>query len=351
MKNKQTKAIILAAGKGTRMRSDKAKVLHEVFFAPMIRHVLNGVAPLNLEAIVVVTGHQADDIEDCLRDYEVSFARQAQQNGTAHAVLAAEELCREFTGTVLILCGDTPLVRPATLQAMLDAHSASQATLTVMTTEMAEPANYGRIVKDAQGALLRIVEEKDASGAEKKIKEINAGIYCVDGPFLFKGLREIGSNNRQGEFYLTDLVEIARSGGFKVNRHVCADYLEVLGVNSREDLAGAHRVLQGRRNHQLMISGVTIIGPESVDISFGVEIGPDCEIGRNVRISGLSVLGRGCLIGPCTIIRDCQIGNRVRIGALCCLENCNVDDDGALTDGTINIGMDVANNITIDRIV
>jgi bifunctional UDP-N-acetylglucosamine pyrophosphorylase/glucosamine-1-phosphate N-acetyltransferase len=338
MKNDQIKAIVLAAGKGTRMKSNRAKVMHEVFFAPMLHHVLNAVAPLSLQGTVVVTGHQAETIEESLCDFNVAFARQAQQNGTAHAVLAAENLFRDFQGTVLILCGDTPLVRTETLQAMLAAHSSSQAILTVMTTKMAEPANYGRIITDDQGNLLRIVEEKDASAAEREINEINAGIYCVASTFLFKGLREIDSDNRQGEFYLTDLIEIARSDGFAVNRHVCEDPLEVLGVNSRLDLAGAHSALQNRRNRQLMMSGVTIIGPDSVDISFEVEIGPDCEIGRNVTITGRSVVGRDCLIGPNTIIRDCQIGDRVRIGSFCCLENCDIEDHRLLETGTIMLG-------------
>ena len=326
MEKNQIKAIVLAAGKGTRMKSNKAKVLHEVFFAPMLHHVLKAIVPLGLQGTVVVTGHQAEAIEESLCDFDVVSARQEQQIGTAHAVLAAENLFRDFRGTVFILCGDTPLIQTETLQAMLSAHLSSKAILTVMTTKMAEPANYGRIITDDQGTLLRIVEEKDASSAERKINEINAGIYCVDGAFLFKGLRGIGSDNRQGEFYLTDLIEIARSDGFAVNRYVCEDPVEVLGVNSRIDLAGAHRALQDRRNRQLMMSGVTIIGPESVEISPGVEIGPDCEIGRNVSISGQSVLGSECLIGSNTIIRDCQIGDRVRIGSFCCLENCNIEE-------------------------
>jgi bifunctional UDP-N-acetylglucosamine pyrophosphorylase/glucosamine-1-phosphate N-acetyltransferase len=338
MKNEQIKAIVLAAGKGTRMKSNRAKVMHEVFFAPMLHHVLNAITPLSLQGIVVVTGHQAEIIEESLRDFKVSFARQEQQNGTAHAVLSAENLFSDFQGTVLILCGDTPLVRTETMQAMLAAHASSKAILTVMTTKMADPANYGRIITDDQGNLLRIVEEKDASVAEREINEINAGIYCVDSAFLFKGLRGIGSDNRQGEFYLTDLIEIARSEGFAVNRHVCEDPVEVLGVNSRVDLAGAHRALQDRRNRQLMMDGVTIIGPDSVDISLGVEIGPDCEIGRNVTVSGRSVLGRECLLGPNTIIRNCRIGDGVEIGPLCCLENCNIEDHRLIETGTIMIG-------------
>ncbi|MDF1577991.1 MAG: NTP transferase domain-containing protein [Desulfurivibrionaceae bacterium] len=338
MKNTQIKAVVLAAGKGTRMKSVRAKVLHELFFAPMLHHVIRAIAPLNLLEIVVVTGHQAEVVEKSLADFEVSFARQERQRGTADAVSAAEAGLADFRGTILILCGDTPLVRTETLRAMLEAHRAAEAVLTVMTTRMDDPANYGRIVTDQQGDLLRIVEEKDASVAEKGINEVNAGIYCVDSAFLFGGLRGIGSNNRQGEFYLTDLVEIARAEGLAVNRHVCEESLEVLGINSRVELAEAHAILQKRRNHQLMTAGVTIIGPDSVDIALEVEIGADCEVGRNVLISGRTVIGRGCRIGPNTVIRDCRIGDGAVIGALCCLENREVGMAAVLEDATIISG-------------
>ncbi len=338
MKNDPIKAIVLAAGKGTRMKSDRAKVLHEVFFAPMLHHVVNAVIPLDLLETVVVTGHQAEVVEKSLAGFTVTFARQEQQLGTADAVAAAEAGLADFKGTVLILCGDTPLVRTETLRSMLDAHHAARATLTVMTTRMTDPANYGRIVTDEQGDLLRIVEEKDASVTEKSINEINAGIYCVDSAFLFKGLRNIGSDNRQGEFYLTDLIEIARSEGLAVNRHFCEESLEVLGINSRVELAAAHGLLQKRRNQHLMMAGVTIIGPDSVDIAPEVGVGPDCEIGRNVVISGHSVIGRDCRIGSNTVIRNCRLGNGAVVGALCYLENCAVDKGASLDSATIISG-------------
>lgn len=335
MKNERIKAIVLAAGKGTRMKSDRAKVLHEVFFAPMLHHVVKAVAALDLLEIVVVTGHQAGVVEKAMTGFELSFARQERQLGTADAVSAAAAGLADFRGTILILCGDTPLVRTETLRSMLDAHQASRAAFTVMTTRMADPANYGRIVTDERGGLLRIVEEKDASAAEKAITEINAGIYCVDSAFLFEGLGKIGSENRQGEFYLTDLVEIARSQGVPVNRQVCAEPLEVLGINSRVELAEAHAVLQKRRNRDLMMAGVTITGPDSVDIAPEAGIGRDCEIGRNVAISGRTVIGRDCRIGPNTLIRNCRIGDGAVIGALCSLENCAVEKGAILENGTV----------------
>jgi bifunctional UDP-N-acetylglucosamine pyrophosphorylase/glucosamine-1-phosphate N-acetyltransferase len=248
MGNGQTKAIVLAAGKGTRMKSDKAKVMHEVFSVPMLQHVLDAIGPLDIQETVVVTGHQADVVEAAFADSGLVFARQEEQLGTAHAVLAAEPHCGDFHGTLLILCGDTPLVRTETLRDMLRTHVSTGAKMTVMTTIMSEPTNYGRIVTDGEGNILRIVEEKDATAVEKEINEINAGIYCVDNQFLFGGLREVDTDNRQGEFYLTDLVGIARNRGFGVGRFLCDDPMEVFGVNSKEELARADVEFCARRD-------------------------------------------------------------------------------------------------------
>ena len=245
------RAIILAAGKGTRMKSDKAKVMHEVFSLPMLHHVLSAIFPLGLLDTIVVTGHQAVEVEASLTDFQVTFARQEKQLGTAHAVLAAESFCDDFDGTVLILCGDTPLVRTETLRDMVSTHLDTGVKMTVMTTRMSEPTNYGRIVTDADGNILRIVEEKDATAAEREIDEINAGIYCVDSQFLFNGLREVDKDNRQGEFYLTDLVEIARGKEYGVGRFICDDPMEVFGVNSKEELDRADVELCARRDRQL----------------------------------------------------------------------------------------------------
>ena len=335
MNNGQIKAIVLAAGKGTRMKSDQAKVMHEVFFAPMLQHVLAAIAPLDIQETVVVTGHQADVVESAFADSGVVFARQEEQLGTAHAVLAAEPPLTGFAGTILILCGDTPLIRTETVAAMLESHREQGSRLTVMTTVMEKPDNYGRIMTDEKGHILKIVEEKDASPEERGIREINAGLYCVDAGFLFEGLRKVDSDNRQGEFYLTDLVEIARDEGLPVSRHICADPQEVLGINSRIEMAGAHRELQLRRNYQLMSKGVTIIDPYSVEISPEVSVGADSEISRNVSLSGKTVVGSGCKIDMNTVICDCRIGDRAAIGPLCFLEKQDVKADGVVFPGTI----------------
>ena len=242
------KAIILAAGKGTRMKSPKAKVLHEVLSVPMIHHVLASLSPLNIMETVVVTGHQAGKVEASLAGHDVVFARQVEQLGTAHAVLAAREFYQTFGGTVMILCGDTPLIRSSTLKHMLAEHVDSGSPVTVMSTVLTDPANYGRIIVGANNEVVGIVEEKDASASQKKIHEINAGVYCVESSFLCESLGRIGSENSQGEFYLTDLVGLATAAGYAVNRYLCSDPVEVLGVNSPIELAEAEKELRLRNS-------------------------------------------------------------------------------------------------------
>ncbi|NTV14623.1 MAG: bifunctional N-acetylglucosamine-1-phosphate uridyltransferase/glucosamine-1-phosphate acetyltransferase [Desulfobulbaceae bacterium] len=336
MFSERTKVVIMAAGKGTRMKSAYAKVMHEVFFAPMLHHVLAALEPLSLtKETVVVTGHQAEVVEASLSAFPVSFARQVEQLGTAHAVLAARKFFAGFGGTILILCGDTPLIRPETLRGMLFEHRSVGATLTVMTTRMIDPSNYGRIVTSSAGEILRIVEEKDATAEEKSINEINAGVYCVEAGFLREGLAAVDDKNCQCEFYLTDLIAIAGSRNLRVGGYFCHDSLEVLGVNSRLELAEAHRELQSRRNRGLMLEGVSIIGPESVEISPGVQIDRDTVIFRNVRISGKTTVGGSCRIGPQAVLHNCRIGEGVVIEPGVFLMDCEVAAGVTVAAGTV----------------
>jgi bifunctional UDP-N-acetylglucosamine pyrophosphorylase/glucosamine-1-phosphate N-acetyltransferase len=300
-------AIILAAGKGTRMKSSKAKVLHELFFAPMINHGVEAVLPLSLHDIVIVTGHQGSEVQSNLAEYEVDFARQEQQLGTGDAVLSAKNMVKDRSGTVLILCGDTPLVRTETLKEMIENHRAESAQITVMTTLLEDSTNYGRIITDQNGDVVRIVEEKDASDLERRIKEINAGIYCVDSSILFDMLAKVGTDNKQGEVYLTDIVSIAAESNNRVNKYVCRDSDEILGVNSRLELAKAAKVLQQRRNSELMLSGVSIMDPDSTFIDHKVEVGCDTIIFPSVFISGSSVIGERCVINPFVRMHNCSI--------------------------------------------
>jgi len=339
MINNQTRTIVLAAGKGTRMKSEQAKVMHELFFAPMLHHVLAALAPLELlPETVVVTGHQAETVEGSLAGFPVAFARQAEQLGTAHAVLAARRFLDSFAGTVLILCGDTPLIRSSTIRKMLDIHHRSGAGLTVMTTSMTDPSNYGRIVSDTAGAILRIVEEKDASPEEKAIREINAGIYCVEAPFLIRGLSRIDDKNRQREFYLTDLIAVAREQGEAVTRFFCPDPLEVLGVNSRVELAEANSQLQQRRNRQLMTEGVTIFSPETVAIAPEASVGMDTVITGPVTVSGTSIIGAGCRIGPQVVIRACRLEDGVTVEPFSLLSKCTIPAGQNVAAGTMELG-------------
>lgn len=297
-------AVILAAGKGTRMKSARAKVLHEVFGRPMAAHVVGAVREAGVGEMVVVTGHQAEAVEAALAGKGVRFARQTEQLGTGHAVLTARGSLPAATSTVLILCGDTPLVEARQLREMLGRHRAAGSVLTVMTTVLDNPANYGRIITDGDGSVLAIVEEKDASEEQRRIREINAGIYCVRHDFLFSALNGVDRNNSQGEMYLTDIVGIARRQGYPVARYLCAEAWQVLGVNSRRDLAEAEGHFRRRKNEALMAAGVTLEDPATAYIGAEVEIGADTVLAPQVVIRGASTIGRGCRIGPFCLIED-----------------------------------------------
>ncbi|MCK5231755.1 MAG: bifunctional N-acetylglucosamine-1-phosphate uridyltransferase/glucosamine-1-phosphate acetyltransferase [Desulfobulbaceae bacterium] len=331
-------ALILAAGKGTRMKSDMAKVLHEVYFAPMICHVVDVVQSMSFDDTIVITGHQCEKVEESLEKFGVSFARQEQQLGTAHAVLSAKSLLKKAMGTVVILCGDTPLIRAETLEQMLEAHFIASSMLTILTTRLYEPTNYGRIISDTNGNVLRIVEQKDATAIQKEIREINAGIYCVNTNFLMDCLAGVGTDNKQGEFYLTDIVEIANESGHAVNKFVCLDPDEVLGVNSRVELAQAHAALQARFNKALMLSGVTLMLPETVSIEKSVLVGRDTIVHANTHITGQSFIGERCLIEPGAVIKNCRLGTGVTVGAFSYLNGCQLADGEKMDPHTVRIG-------------
>jgi bifunctional UDP-N-acetylglucosamine pyrophosphorylase / glucosamine-1-phosphate N-acetyltransferase len=316
--------VILAAGKGTRMKSDKAKVLHEVFFAPMVQHVVDAVLPLQPTRTVVVVGHQGQAVEKALQASACQFAVQDQQLGTGHAVLAAERAINEDKGAVMILCGDTPLIRTETLARMYAAHLDRSATLTLMTTLLADPTNYGRVQSDAGGKVLGIVEQKDASREQLAIREVNAGIYCVDKTFLFSALQKVGTDNSQKEVYLTDIVKQAVDGGLPVEKFTAPTPTEVLGVNSRVELADAHLELQLRRNRDLMLQGVTMRSPGTITVSPDSSVGGDTVLEAGVRITGGSIIGQACTIGQGAILHNCRLGDEVLVGPYCCLTDITV---------------------------
>jgi bifunctional UDP-N-acetylglucosamine pyrophosphorylase/glucosamine-1-phosphate N-acetyltransferase len=281
--------------------------------------------------IVLVTGHQGESIRETLPPAEdITYALQAEQLGTGHAVACAGEALRDFCGTVLILCGDVPLITPATLCGLVDCHSSRGAAVTVLTAHLAEPRGYGRIVKGYGGRILRIVEEKDATEVEREIEEINSGIYCVEASFLFEAVTGIDRDNAQGEYYLTDIVRIAAERGllcvsFPVNH---AD--EVMGVNDRLQLSAAAAVLRLRTNDSLMLAGVTLVDPAATYIDAGVNVGNDTIVHPNVHISGATTIGKGCVIEPSVVIQGCTIGDRVVIKAGSVMTGAILHDDVAV---------------------
>lgn len=320
-------AIILAAGKGTRMKSGLVKVLHSAAGRAMIDWPLEAARATGAAPLVLVLGHQADKVQDHCRDAtDIRFALQDEQLGTGHAVACARQALAGFSGTVLILCGDTPLLRPETLVGLIRFHRDRNAVVTVLTAIMDDPSGYGRVVRDNDGGVVRIVEQKDAKPEEVGIREINSGIYCMEADFLFKHIDALGSDNAQNEYYLTDLVSIAVQKGFSCLAMSADDATEIMGVNDRVQLAGAAGILRQRINLELMLAGVTMINPDQIYIDHGVQIAPDTVIHSNCRISGKTIIGSNCEIEGNVNIKDCLIGNGCHIKAGSVLEDAELND-------------------------
>lgn len=327
--------VILAAGKGTRMKSEKAKVLHQAFYAPMLHHVLYAVKPLNPEKNVVIIGHQRDEVERSLAGFNVTPCLQEKQLGTGHAVLCAEPILGAQQGTVMILCGDTPLIQSETLIHMYQAHLSHGGPLTIMTTILENPANYGRIISDEAGHVLAIVEEKDASPEQRSIREINAGIYCADAEFLFTSLKKVGTNNSQGEMYLTDIVSLSVDMNCPVVKYMTSHPQDVLGVNSRIELAEAHKELQMRRNRQLMLEGITMVDPTSISVAPQVLIGQDSILYPGVYLVGRSRVEKKCILENGAIIKDSFLGSGTSVGAYSYLDGCTIEAGTTIAPHTV----------------
>lgn len=322
--------IILAAGKGTRMKSDKAKVLHEVFYAPMVHHVLNATLPLQPAQTVVIVGHQHAAVRQAIDPFDVDFVLQKEQLGTGHAVLVAEKSIAENVETVMILCGDTPLIQAETLLEMYACHRKQYAALTLMTTVLENPTNYGRILCDPGDRVRGIVEQKDATRQQLAIQEINAGIYCVEKEFLFSALKKVGTDNSQGEVYLTDIVKLAVDSDLVVEKYIAETPLDVLGVNSRVELSDAQKELQLRRNRMLMLEGVSMHNPETISVSPDSLITGDTLLGPGVNISNRTRIGHSCTISQGTILNNCQVGDNVSIGPYSYLFDCTISANTTL---------------------
>jgi len=324
-------ALVLAAGKGTRMKSDLVKVMHPLTGRPMVDYPVAAARAAGANRLVLVVGHQSDKVREHFAGAaDTTFAVQEEQLGTGHAVACAAEALKGFNGRVLILCGDVPLIRCETLLALLAQHEERQAVVTVLTAHLDEPTGYGRVVKREGGRILRIVEEKDATREERNIREINSGIYCVNGDFLFNAVAGLSNDNAQGEYYLTDIVTMAADRGLHCYSLPVAGPAEVMGVNDRVQLAAAGRILQSRINETLMLEGVTIIDPAATYIEPGVRIGRDTVIHPGVQIGGATEIGSGCTIGPHAVINGCRIGNSVQVKAGSVMTDSIIHDEVAV---------------------
>ena len=305
-------AIILAAGKGTRMKSKLHKVLHEVCGKSMVEHVRDQLALAGIDNIVTVIGHGADEVKATLGD-GVRYALQKEQLGTGHAVMQTESVLKDLDGETLIVSGDTPLFTAATFKKMFDFHEQRHAAVTILTSKAPDPTGYGRIVRNEVGLVERIVEQKDATVEEQAIHEINTGVYCFDNHKLFEALSKIDNHNSQGEYYLTDAIQILKQENEVVTAYQMADFSESMGVNDRVALAEARRVMQARINKQHMMNGVSLIDPTTTYIDADVKIGNDTVIEGGVVIKGHTTIGADCLIGAHSRLEDANLHDGVKV--------------------------------------
>ncbi|MGC7879742.1 bifunctional UDP-N-acetylglucosamine diphosphorylase/glucosamine-1-phosphate N-acetyltransferase GlmU, partial [Desulforudis sp. 1190] len=270
-------AVVLAAGKGTRMKSRHPKVLHQIAGRPMLHYVLDAVSEAGAGTTVVVAGYGYDAVRAAVGD-AAKVVLQDEQRGTAHAVMQTREALSDFTGDILVVCGDTPLITGRTLAGLVSHHRAKGAAATVLTAIVEDPTGYGRVIRDGGGMVARIVEQKDATPDELAVREINTGVYCFSAAGFFDSLRKISNNNQQGEYYLTDIIGVYVAGGRPVASYLASDPVEIMGINDRLQLAAAEKVIRRRVLEGLMRSGVTIVDPDSTYIDAPARIGPDTVI-------------------------------------------------------------------------
>jgi bifunctional UDP-N-acetylglucosamine pyrophosphorylase/glucosamine-1-phosphate N-acetyltransferase len=318
-----THVVILAAGKGTRMKSARPKVLHAAAGLPLIEHVLRTAQAVEPKRTVVVVGHQAGDVQATLAESGVRFVLQAPQLGTGHALVQAEPALAGATGTLVLLSGDVPLLRGDTLKALVRTHRERSAAATVVTARIERPDGYGRIVRH-DGRIAAIVEHRDASAEERRIDEINSGIYAFDLGSVFEALKEIGSANAQGEYYLPDLVRIYRARGLAVETVTVDDAREILGVNSRSELAEVASIMNRQRNEALMEAGVTLVDPATAYVGPDVTIGADTIVHPGVHLEGRTRIGAGCEIHAGVRIIDSTLEDGVVVRNFCVITESTV---------------------------
>ena len=345
----ETKAVILAAGKGTRMKSNTPKVLHKIFEKPLLGYVLDNVKNIVSESFVIV-GHHAEEVTNFVeKNYELAkTVLQSPQLGTGHAVSMVCPELENFEGQVIILCGDTPLITEDTLKNFIETHNSLKSDLTVMSTIFDNPTNYGRIIRDKDNSLKCIIEEKDATPEEKSVKEVNAGIYCLNWEKIKPAFSQLTSNNAQGEYYLTDIIAWGKQHNLNVNAYILENSDEIYGINSRSNLATATRILNERKLNALMDNGVTIVDPSSTWISEDTEIGSDTVIYPATYIEGKNKIGSNCKIGPCAHLRgdveiadNCKIGNFVEVKKAKISNNTNAGHLSYIGDSEIGAHVNI----------
>lgn len=332
--NRPAAVVVLAAGEGTRMKSATPKVLHEICGRSLVGHVLAAARELKPEHLVVVVGHAREQVSAHLTgvDPEARTAVQAEQNGTGHAVrMALEELGGSVEGTVVVVCGDTPLLTGETLQRLAGTHQQDGNAVTVLTAEVPDATGYGRIVRDGgTGAVTAIVEHKDASESERAIREINSGVFAFDGPLLADALGKVRTDNSQGEEYLTDVLGILREAGHRVGASVAGDHREIAGINNRVQLAQARRILNDRLLTDAMFAGVTVVDPATTWVDVTVTFEQDAVVLPGTQLLGSTHIGQGAEVGPNSRLKDTSVGAGARVD--------NTVSDGAVVGPQASVG-------------
>jgi bifunctional UDP-N-acetylglucosamine pyrophosphorylase/glucosamine-1-phosphate N-acetyltransferase len=324
--NQDLTIVILAAGLGTRMKSRKAKVLHEAGGLTLIEHVVNSsLALTSPDRVVVVVGHQAERVQQVLAHTGVRFAVQSEQKGTGHALQMCRQTVPNHNGRLVVLYGDCPLLSIETLRTLLMDHTSSSAQATVITTVLDDPTGYGRAIVDENRRLMEIVEEKAATPEQKQIREINSGIYCFDAPLLWTHLLEITPNPASNEYYLTDIVDIFNRSGYSVRALLHREADELLGINTRLELAIVDSIFRERKARDLMLAGVTIRRPETVTVDSQVKVGIDSVIEPFAQLLGSTVVGEDSVIGPGCILKNCQVADNVEISAYTIAQDSRID--------------------------
>lgn len=328
-------SIILAAGKSKRMKSNIQKIVHEVAGKPMIKYVIETLEKIPVTRHIIVISSQSTKACQILKKHRsVKYVVQKEQLGTGHAVVQSRKLLNGFSGTILVVCGDTPLVTVKTLKRLIRTHITRNAAATLLTTDMDDPGGYGRIIHNSNGSVQRIVEQKDTLPEHRSIKEINTGTYCFNARYLFKALSKVTNKNKQQEYYLTDVIEILAHEGYVIEAEKTLDSNEAIGINNRRQLAQAQSILRRRKLDKLMDNGVTIIDPDTTFIDSDVSIGMDTVVYPCTFICGKAVIGKNCCIGPLSYIGNkTLIKNKLTIGT------------GAIVKAGSTVSMDIPEGV------